>query len=148
MKKIIREIEIMIMRLSRIVLERLIKWGVFNFLDSRFRRLIKDLNFVEAIHTSIEKIFETQPGPTKWLFERYPLELRKVPDYSEVEQMISVMDINRYKTYYLESWFVRGDKQSKNELFYGTIVVDTLMNIAISRREEKTLKNFERKYQT
>ena len=145
---IINEIRIKVMEISRSIVEVLIKWGVFNYLDSRFREMIKDSEFKSSILTSIENIFETQPGTTKWLFETYPLELKKVPDFNEVNKMISMSDINRFKTYFLETWFVRGDKKSKRELFYGTMVVDTLMNIAISRREEKTLKNFERKYQT
>lgn len=145
---IIKEIRIKVMEISRSIIQVLIKWGVFNYMDSRFRRMIKDYEFKSSIYTSIEKIFETQPGTTKWLFEKYPFELKKVPDFNEVNKMISKRDIWRYKTYFLETLLVRGDKQSKRELFYGTIVVDTLMNIAISRREEKTLKNFERKYQT
>lgn len=145
---IIKEIRIKVMELSREIIKVLIKWGVFDYMDSRFRRMIKDYGFKNSIHTSIQKIFETQPGLTKWLFEKYPLELKKVPEFNEVNEMISMSDISRFKTYFLETLLVRGDKQSKRELFYGTIVVDTLMNIAISRREDKTLKNFEKKYQT
>lgn len=145
---IIKRLGKKVMGISRNIIEVLIEWGVFNYLDSRFRKMINDYEFKQSIYTSIKKIFYTQPGVTKWLFEKYPLELNVIPDYSEVEGIISMSDVNRFKIYFLETLLVRGDKQSKRELFYGTIVVDTLMNIAISRREEKTLKNFERKYQT
>ena len=48
-KGIIREIEIKILQLIRLVVIKLNKLGVFNFLDSRFRNMIMDTEFIEFI---------------------------------------------------------------------------------------------------
>ncbi len=147
-KGIIREIEIKFLQLIRLVVIKLNKLGVFNFLDSRFRNMIMDTEFIEKIHISIESICEKQPGKIKWLFEKYPMELIKTPDFDEVKRVIGFSNINRYKIYYIESLLRLKTKESKHNLFWGSIVIDTLINICLERKEIKTMKSFGKKYQT